>query len=270
MKAKENTKTDLKIEIFIVEDKNEHMKQIKKAINKCILKSNYPMKISFCTNSSEEFLKYLESRKNKVGVYFLDVDMRNKKLTGYNLAEKILEVDKNSEINFVTSYVDTRDIAYDHHSIRNSSFIEKDINGLDTPEFRKKINEQLNFAYEKFTKSGCYVASIYPFKVEDGERMYVKHSEILYATTIGRTKDKNIVLHTTFGECEFRETLVKMLNDLGGGFARPNNQYLVNLSKIITYSHDEIEIDNKITIPVSEKLRKKFKASYDAASNFYR
>ena len=77
---------------------------------------------------------------------------------------------------------------------------------------------------------------------------FLKRQQILYAENDG----KKVVIHTTVGEnVVIYGTMQPLAKRLGDGFYRCHRGYLVNMSHIVGYKGDSIQIDNGESVYLS-------------------
>ncbi len=101
------------IGIYLCDDEGAIRCQIQTALEKKIVVENYDMNIVCSTASAQELLNTLENGKQ--GIYFLDVDLKDKDWDGFRLGCEIRRRDPHGTLIFITSYGDLAWRTFQYH-----------------------------------------------------------------------------------------------------------------------------------------------------------
>lgn len=239
--------------IFICEDDNIQLLELKKYIENYICIQNYDMCIKLATTNPEEIIKYLEKNKTKMGVYFLDIHL-NHALNGLKLAEIIKTMDDAAKIILVTS---DNNLAYmtfkykleilDYIKKSNLDEVKQRIKDcIDTLMFRMLHNKKEEF-----------------FSCKEGENIKnIEVSRIMYFET--SIKPHRIIIHLLNDTMEIYGSITEIVNQYDM-FIRCHESIAVNKEKIrqIDKSKRQITLKNGETITGSLRLMKNIYKLYD-------
>jgi len=112
------------VPIIICEDDDLQRNVIEDIIKKDIMIENYDMKIQLSSSNVNDILNYIEKNKNIQGIYFLDIDFKQK-INGIELASIIRKNDVDSKIIFITSYYEMWNLTFSY-KIEALDFIKKE------------------------------------------------------------------------------------------------------------------------------------------------
>lgn len=198
-----------------------------------------------------------------IKLVFCDINMPY--ISGIELAEQISKLDNPPHIVFVTAYDEFAVKAFELNAI---DYVLKPIDPKRFSQTISKINSRLNeeqeinenpskienvrnFINGKITAVGTNPNDRYVFKLSE-----ITHFEaegpIVYAHTIDQNKKR---VHYQMQELE---------NALPENFIRTHKSYIVNIDHVARMylwqkSNYQIELENKLTIPVSRRLSQKVK-----------
>ena len=91
------------IPIYLCDDDAAVRREIRAELEKEILISGYDMKI-ICDSGDPEDLLNAAGKNGKRGIYFLDVDLKNERYTGFTLGQAIRKIDPRGFLIYVTAY----------------------------------------------------------------------------------------------------------------------------------------------------------------------
>ncbi len=206
------------INFIIVDDLNYWLNTVEDRITKILFKSSLDYKIYKFNDYNDLFFEFIfKNLENKV--YILDIE--TKSANGIDIARKIRNIDKNSEIIFLTAYQNAEYVnTFLTSSIKAMAFIDKEkIEILD-----KQIKEIIkNFTLEKVIK----INTISSFNI-------IKISNILFI----EIKNRKTLIHTTNSiiktskSLQYLETKLKHECDF---FIRTHRACIVNLNNVISF-----------------------------------
>lgn len=189
------------------------------------------------TNNPFDLLEHLN--ENQVDVLFLDIDMP--KISGMDIAEKLINDNSDTLLVFVTSH---DALVYKSFRYHPFSFIRKS-------HFDEEITSVAKSIIEEFNKS----SEFFSFKTVDG--MYrIVISDILYFES-----DSNYLnLHTHKEDYRFRGTLSSLERELSSkGFIRTHKGFLVNQQHIYAVKGDDIILCNNKLLPIGRTNKESVK-----------
>ena len=91
--------------IVICEDSISDRHKLEKVITKVLIKNNLNSEIILSTNNSADVLNYA-NKNNQITLYFLDINLHEKFISGIDIANVIRETDEISPIVLITNYSD--------------------------------------------------------------------------------------------------------------------------------------------------------------------
>ena len=89
------------IRVIICEDEEITRKRIALILDQISIK--YDFDIDVCLSSGDPFEVYDYASENKVDILLLDIDLKNEKMDGLDLGNKLRQVDSNVIIVFISS-----------------------------------------------------------------------------------------------------------------------------------------------------------------------
>ena len=210
------------LKIYICEDDDIERNNIEKIINNVIIIENYDMKIELSTSNPNELLKHLN--ENKVsGIYFLDVDLKNK-INGIKLAEKIREYDPRGFIVFVTTHAEMSYLTF-IYKVEAMDYIIKDT----YENIRERIHKCIMNASKKYIAKTTELQKNFTLRIQD-KIISVEYDEILFFET-SPTIHK-IILHGVERNVEFYGNMKDIEEKLDNRFCRCHRSYLINKNNI--------------------------------------
>lgn len=91
--------------IVICEDSISDRHKLEKVITKVLIKNNLNSEIILSTNNSADVLNYA-NKNNQITLYFLDINLHEKFISGIDIANVVRETDEISPIVLITNYSD--------------------------------------------------------------------------------------------------------------------------------------------------------------------
>ena len=90
------------LNFIICDDEINMINKLSLLFEKAFIKNDFDAKIVLKTQDSKELLSFLSS--NIVNVVVLDIEFKNSKINGLNIAEEIRKINKDCYIIFITSH----------------------------------------------------------------------------------------------------------------------------------------------------------------------
>lgn len=181
--------------------------------------NDFHFKIKLATHNPEELYEIV-AKAPQQGIYFLDVDLGEDVMNGFELGKRIRAIDSRGFIIYVTTHDELLPETFKYR-LEALDYIVK-----DEPE---KLNASITACLEAINKrmaSDLRENREY-FSVEKGARItYVPVEEIVYFET---TAKKHVIAVVTKNDViEFYGNLFEVEGKLGKGFLRVHRSYLVN------------------------------------------
>ena len=99
--------------IVICEDSISDRHKLEKVITKVLIKNNLNSEIILSTNNSADVLNYA-NKNNQITLYFLDINLHEKFISGIDIANVIRETDEISPIVLITNYSDKLSLTFEY------------------------------------------------------------------------------------------------------------------------------------------------------------
>jgi|GEM_PF-238087 len=235
------------LEVLICEDTTRHREIIEKIVHNHIsTMASDNMQLAVSTASPYEIISHIEDHPNKNRLIFVDVDLNNE-LDGIHLASKVRKLDANAMIVFVTSHYEQAHLTYTY-KIDAYDYIVKD----GYQNVKKRVNDVIKIAYERFCENNSSDTKIYAAKVGN-EVLYIPYDDIVFFVT-HPTIQNRLTLVTKDGVSSVRGR-IKDVASLDYRFFRCNQSYVVNtcMIKRIVKSDNELEMTNEEFIPIAPR-----------------
>lgn len=237
------------LDIYICEDNLKQLDYIKRKIENIIIFNELDVQIAAATDNPEEILEKARQSRNS-GLYFLDIDLKNKDINGFILAQNIRKIEPRCFIVFITSHIELSYLTY-QYKVEALDFIIK-----ENPEkIANKIHECILNAYEKHTGGSSLYRNTYEVILPGGKTMAVYYNDILCFEA--SDKAHKIQLRAINRVIDFPEQLGNVETRLNNEFIRCHRSVIVNIRNIkeIDYNSCTITLRDGSTCPLS--VRKK-------------
>lgn len=235
--------------IYICEDEKGIREEIEREIKSYVMINNYDMELKLSTPDPEVLLDQIKLESNR-GIYFLDVDLCNKKFDGFQLGQAIRQHDVRGFIIYVTAHDDLAFKTFQYHIEALDYIIKANhigmLNGirrcLDTV-VKRMIEESKDDTKQYFT-----------IKIIDTIK-YVPISDIYYFETSSKTH--RIILHSKNERIDFLGKLKEIEKELSPRFVRTHRSFLVNRNKIkeLNLKNSEIIMTNGHSCLLSRTMK---------------
>lgn len=242
------------VRIYICEDNQKHLEEIKRHVSYFASFSDWNMKIVTASIYPEKILDSLIVDQEP-NIYIFDVDLKStSNLNGFQLGKKIREQDPLGYLIYLTSHVELSYLTFQFH-VNAIDYIEK--NGIDDWRDRmtnclKEIERQLAIdkrnqeksAIELITFSGStnfYIDQIIAFEA------IPDHKLVAYLPN-----EKVTILQKTLDQLE---------SELGKAFFRCHRSFLIQKKKIqhIEVDYSSVKMENQMSVPIAYRKRKLLK-----------
>lgn len=226
------------INIAIVEDEEEVRKRIVEIIFSC----NYDMKIDEY-EKGELFLNAL--KKKKSDIYILDIELESEMINGYDLAQKIREIDQSAIIIFLSSHTEYACAAFEVDTLR---FLQK-------PLIEEKIKEAIEKAVVILRKNN---ESVY-LKLERMQKK-IMIKDILYVESKLRKVCMKIIDGKEYNGYATMNEMEKILNP--NIFVKIHRSFIISMYYIDTVIMPEVVLENGEKISIGRKYKDNFQKKY--------
>ena len=116
------------IQIYLCDDEETVLHQIKTALEWKIFVEDYDMEVSCAARCARDLLE--AAREGSRSVYFLDVDLRDGEWDGFRLGRELRRRDPHATLVYITSYGDLAWRTFQYH-LEAFDYIVKDPEGLE-------------------------------------------------------------------------------------------------------------------------------------------
>lgn len=224
------------LKIFICEDNNETRRRIELVIKDVIMIENLDMKLELSVCDPESIIEYLQENEG-TGLYFLDVDLRNK-MNGIKLAESIREYDPRGFIVFVTSHAEMSYLTF-QYKVEAMDYIIKD----NYENVKNKIHQCILNANKKYSAKMTDLQKNFVLNISD-KVISMEFDKILFFET-SPTIHK-VILHGIDRTIEFYSKMKDVEKKLDDRFYRCHRSYLINKDNI-----KEIDKNNRVIFMIN-------------------
>ena len=201
---------------FIICDDETHMlNKLSLLFEKAFMKNDFDAKIVLKTSNYKEVLSYMSS--NIVNVVVLDIEFKNSKLNGLNIAEEIRKINKDCYIIFITSHFEYLMKAYDYKTF---AYLFKNSLSVDTlSDTLARLFDDVSGNSRKFLKI-------------DNKGTFVDLNDVQFIEKNGM----KLIYHTYHGNFETYNSFSKIESTLPKNFVRCHKSFIANVDNIVNIS----------------------------------
>lgn len=201
---------------FIICDDETHMlNKLSLLFEKAFIKNDFDAKIVLKTSNYKEVLSYMSS--NIVNVVVLDIEFKNSKLNGLNIAEEIRKINKDCYIIFITSHFEYLMKAYDYKTF---AYLFKNSLSVDTlSDTLARLFDDVSGNSRKFLKI-------------DNKGTFVDLNDVQFIEKNGM----KLIYHTYHGNFETYNSFSKIESTLPKNFVRCHKSFIANVDNIVNIS----------------------------------
>lgn len=211
------------VAIYICEDNRVFQQEIQKTIENYVMIQAYDMQIALATVKPQEVLDAIVDEKAR-NVYFLDVDLKDEEMNGFDLGKAIREVDPRGFIIFITDHSELLAETFKYRLEAMDYIIKGDIANI-----QGRVRECLDSVQERLLLEQKESRRFLPVKMNN-EIFYVAMDEIYFIET--SSHNHKVVLYAKDQQLDFFGNLQELEEELGEGFLRVHRSYLVNTKQI--------------------------------------
>ena len=209
------------IQIYLCDDEESVLHQIKTALEWKIFMENYDMEVACAVPSAQALLDALgDGRRN---VYFLDVDLKDGAWDGFTLGRELRRRDPHGTLVYITSYGDLAWKTFQYH-LEAFDYIVKEPDRIGPSAARC-----LEAVHARLLDERRDPAEVFSLRAGE-ETRHVPLADILFFETAPRAH--HVFLHTADSRLDFVGSLNQLEQELGGRFVRVHRAYLAAWDKI--------------------------------------
>ena len=210
---------------FIICDDEPHMiNKLSLLFEKAFIKNDFDAKIVLKTTNYKELISYMSS--NLVNVVVLDIDFKNSKINGLNIADEIRKFNKDCYIIFITSHFEYIMEAY---AYKTFAYLFK--NSLTVDTLSTTLNRLFDDASGTSTK----------FIKVDNKGTFVDLSDVQFI----EKSSMKLIYHTSHGLVETYNSFSKIEDKLPNNFVRCHKSFIANVNNIVHISFCDSSISFK-------------------------
>lgn len=188
----------------------------------------------FAFSSGEGLLRWLDKHAGELDLVFLDIEMGE--LDGMETARRLRAADESLQLVFVTGYTD---YVFDGYSVGALGYLMK-------PPQAEKLDEVLDRAASARLRDGDKL-----FLCRSGETLYrIPKKSIRYF----RSDRRQVFCVSTLRTCVFYGKLDEVERDVGEGFVRVHQRYLVRAAAVDRLEGNQVFVGEE-ALPVSRACR---------------
>lgn len=211
------------IGIYLCDDEEVIRLQIQTALERKIFAENYDMKVMCSAASARELLDAAEN--DKQGIYFLDVELKDKEWDGFRLGRELRRQDPHGTLVYITSYKDLAWRTFQYH-LEAFDYIVKGTEPIGAAAARCLDEIHTHLLAKRQSPAEI-------FTLRTGEMVrHVPLCDILFFETA--PAPHHVFLHTSGSRMDFLGSLNELEDQLGDQFIRTHRSYLVAADKIDT------------------------------------
>lgn len=239
------------IRIYLCDDDETILHQIKTALEWKIFMENYDMEVAGAVSTAQKLLDAVPDGSRNV--YFLDVNLKDGEWDGFRLGRELRRRDPHGTLIYVTGYGDLAWKTFQYH-LEAFDYIVK-----EPEQTGPSAARCLEAVHNRLLNERRDPAEVFSLRTGD-ETRHVPLADILFFETAPRAH--HVFLHTADSRIDFVGSLNELEKELGGRFIRIHRAYLAAADKIEAVNRKE----NKVRIGGREcllsragkaKLRKK-------------
>ncbi len=207
---------------FIICDDEIHiLNKLSQMFEKAFLKNDLDGKVVLKTTNYRDIFAYMN--RNIVNVVVLDIEFKDSKLTGLDIAKKIREINKDCYIIFTTSHFEYVMEAY---KFKTFDYLIKNSITIDS------LSNTLNRLYDDFSNTKSRFLKI------DSKGTFVDLNDILFIEKNGM----KLIYHCLHNDFSVYESFSKILPLLPENFVRCHKSFIANINNIAHISSNNNSI----------------------------
>ena len=195
---------------FIICDDDIHMiKKLSLLFEKAFIKNDFDAKIVLKTQNYKDVLSFMSS--NIVNVVVLDIEFKNSKMNGLDIADEIRKINKDCYIIFITSHFEYLMEAYDYKTF---AYLFKSSLSVDS------LSDTLTRLFDDISGN------------IDNKGTFIDLNDLQFIEKSGM----KLVYHTLHGCFDTYNSFSKIENNLPDSFMRCHKSFIANINNIVNIS----------------------------------
>ncbi len=211
------------IDVYLCDDEPLVRQQIQLALERKILIEGWDMEIVCSANNPMTLLDTLVRKDSRQGIYFLDVDLKDKTWDGFLLGQEIRRMDPHATLVYITSYGNLAYRTFQYH-LEAFDYIVKDPKRLE-----QSVSLCLEAVQMRLTAERRNPKEVFTLRTGDMIQN-IPLIDIFFFETA--PTPHHILLYTVDGWIDFLGNLNELEAQLGERFLRIHRAYLVAADKI--------------------------------------
>lgn len=239
------------IRIYLCDDDETILHQIKTALEWKIFMENYDMEVAGAVSTAQKLLDAIHDGSRNV--YFLDVDLKDGEWDGFMLGRELRRRDPHGTLIYVTGYGDLAWKTFQYH-LEAFDYIVK-----EPEQTGPRAARCLEAVHSRLLDERRDPAEVFSLRTGD-ETRHVPLADILFFETAPRAH--HVFLHTADSRMDFVGSLNELEKELGGRFLRIHRAYLAAADKIevVNWKENRVRVGGReclLSRAGKAKLRKK-------------
>ena len=242
------------ISIYLCDDEESVRHQLKTALEWKIFVENYDMKVVCVASTAQALLDAAQDSRR--GVYFLDVDLKDKAWDGFTLGRELRRRDPHGTLVYITNYGDLAWKTFQYH-LEAFDYIVKE--GEQTGP---AIARCLEAVHARLLDERRDPVEMFSLRTGD-ETRHIPLAAILFFEAA--PKAHHVYLHTADSRLDFVGSLNELEKELNGQFVRVHRSFLAAWDKIETVGGNQIRVGGRICLlsrTGKAELKKKLRGSF--------
>ncbi|MGM0215874.1 LytR/AlgR family response regulator transcription factor [Enterococcus sp. AZ109] len=228
------------VAIYICEDNLVFQQEICKTVENYLMIQAYDMQVALATAKPQEVIAAIQVEKAR-NIYFLDVDLKDETMNGFDLGKEIRKIDPRGFIIFITDHSELLAETFKYRLEAMDYIVKGDIANI-----QRRVRECLDSVQERLQQEQKETRRYLPVKMNN-EVFYVAIDEIYFIET--SPHKHKVVLYAVDQQLDFFGNLQDLEEELGADFMRVHRSYLVNTKKIkqLDFKTNTIYFDDELS-----------------------
>ena len=203
------------LNFVLCDDENYMIDRLSSLFEKTFIKNDFDAQIVLKTSNYKDLLSFMSS--NVVNVVVLDIEFKNSKINGLDIANAIRKINKDCYIIFITSHFEYLMEAYD---CKTFAYLFKNSLSVDT------LSDTLTRLFDDISGSSRKFLKI------DNKGTFIDLNDIQFIEKSGM----KLVYHTLHGCFDTYNSFSKIENNLPENFVRCHKSFIANITNIVNIS----------------------------------
>lgn len=212
------------LNFILCDDDINMINKLSLLFEKAFIKNDFEPKIVLKTQNYKEVLSYMFS--NLVNVVVLDIEFKNSKMNGLDIANEIRKINKDCYIIFITSHFEYLMKAYDYKTF---AYLFKSALSVDS------LSDTLNRLYDDISGNSKKFLKV------DHKGTFIDLNDIQFIEKNGM----KLIYHTLHGCFYTYNSFTKVESSLPEIFVRCHKSFIANINNIVNISLTDNSINFK-------------------------